>query len=116
MAGMDRIPARPSATKALTDFMNEVARVSPEQTYVAMIALADETERVGGDEKSVESIRRSARAVKNMIGMAADTAWRKLSWREKFRNRKREDEWKQEHTDALLAEGRRRVDDILRAR
>lgn len=113
---MDTTLTRLCASKALTELMFAVAPISPEQTYVAMVALAEETERSGGDEKSVASIHRSARAVKNMIGMAADSAWRKLSWREKFRNRKREDAWKQEHTEALLAEGRRRVAAILEAR
>lgn len=110
---MDTTAARPSAKKALTEFMFEVAPISPEQTYVAMIALAEESERLGGDEKSVDSIRRSARAVKNMVGMDADKAWKKLSWREKFRNRKRVDDWKLEHTEALLAAARQRVKEIL---
>lgn len=94
--------------------MMEVAG-QPELTYVAMIALADEIKRQGVDPEAEDSIRRTAMTVRPMVGMAAGSAWTKLSWMEKFRNRKREDQWKQEHTDALLAEGARRVQEVLKS-
>jgi hypothetical protein len=94
--------------------MMEVAG-QPELTYTAMVALADEYKRLGTDPETEDSIRGSAMTVRPMIGVAAGNAWDKLSWMDKHRNRKREDQWKQEHTDAILAEGTRRVQEVLKA-
>lgn len=117
MAGMNLMNAvrpRTDRVSLLEKLMLEVAG-QPEQAYEAMVALADEIERQGVSLESVRSIRRTASTVKPMIGMEADFAWNRLPRLERFRNRKREVEWKQEHTDALTAEGKARVAAVLAA-
>jgi hypothetical protein len=100
------------ALDRLTALVTEVAR-SPEMLYVAASALADELDRLAVHDKEAKSVRHTAKVVKPMIGLDAEFSWEKLSWREKFRNRKRKDSWQQEFTAARLEEGRRRVAEAL---
>lgn len=101
-----------TALARLTVLVKEVAK-TPELLFVATSAMADELDRLAINPKEAKRVRETSRAVGRMIGMEAESAWNKLSWREKFRNRKRKDAWQQEHTDALLEEGRRRVGEVL---
>jgi hypothetical protein len=110
----DMTTERASAINDLQRLLTEMAG-QPEITYTAIVALADEIKRQGENPGTESSIRLTAMTVKPMIGLAAGNAWDKLSWLEKYRNRKRVDQWKQEHTDALLAEGTRRVQAVLKA-
>lgn len=88
---------------------------SPELHYEAIMALGDEVEREGVSPASLKKIWRTATAVKPMIGMAADEAWKKQSKRDKFRNRKRETEWKNEFTEALVEEAKSTVQSVIDA-
>lgn len=98
----------------LTSLVTQSSK-SPELLYVAIVALGDEVERHGDSPVSLAKIRETARAVRQMSGMEADDAWRKLSRREKFRNRKREAEWKREFTDALILEAKSAVQAVVDA-
>lgn len=98
----------------LTTLVTQSAK-SPELLYLAIMALGDEVERQGVSPVSLAKIRRTAKAVKPMIGMAADSAWKKQSRRDQFRSRKREPEWKNEFTEGLILEAKSTVQAVIDA-
>lgn len=103
-----------STIERLQALMKDVTE-QPEKLFEVMTALTEEVE-LTGDQSAIESLRRSTRAVGNMIGMEADSAWRRLPWLERFHNRKRQEEWKQECTAALHEDGRRLVAEVRAGR
>lgn len=110
MSVMDH-PLKYIVLDQLTSLVTEAAR-RPELLFVAAGALGDEMERVGMAGKELDKVRETARAARQLVGHSADQEWKQLGRLGRFRNRKREKEWKGDRTNALIAAARHRVNEI----